>query len=141
MRSDPKLTPAFRYTTYSEVLSCFKNLVPIPTALSADNQYKLNIGQLKEEIQNMSLGVVIASNRESARVRRLLFLALNAPLPSARNPTGQQIEGEDLKSLVRLCKDKATIILDEFYRCTGTVAADMTRGLIRIMLQLVSVPG
>jgi hypothetical protein len=46
----------------------FKNLVPIPTALSAENNYQLNIQQMKEEIRNLSLGVVVASNRESSRV-------------------------------------------------------------------------
>lgn len=30
-------------TTYSEVLSVFKRLVPIPTALAAEDKYKLNI--------------------------------------------------------------------------------------------------
>ncbi len=34
---------------------------------------------------------------------------------AARNPTGQCIRGEDLKELVHVSKNKATIILDEFY--------------------------
>lgn len=83
------------YTTYSEVLSVFKRLVPIPTALTAKDNYKLNIEQLKREISNLSLQVIIASN--------------------PRNPTGQCIEGDDLRDLVQMSRDKTTIVLDEFY--------------------------
>ncbi|KAK4689150.1 hypothetical protein P7C73_g960, partial [Tremellales sp. Uapishka_1] len=83
------------YTTYSEVLSVFKRLVPIPTTLSAKDKYKLNIDELKREIANLSLNVVVASN--------------------PRNPTGQCIQGEDLAELVHLSRDKTTIVLDEFY--------------------------
>ena len=68
-------------TTYSEVLSVFKRLVPIPSALDAKNKYQLDIEQvrsryvapqvlmsetpmkLKREISNLSLNVIIASNR------------------------------------------------------------------------------
>ncbi|KAL7423127.1 hypothetical protein Q5752_002427 [Cryptotrichosporon argae] len=82
-------------TTYSEVLSVFKRLVPIPTALDAKDKYKLNIEQLKREIKNMSLNVIVASN--------------------PRNPTGQVIAGDDLRDLVHLSRKKATIVLDEFY--------------------------
>jgi len=35
-------------TTYSEVLSVFKRLVPIPTALDAKNKYKLNIDEASQ---------------------------------------------------------------------------------------------
>ena len=56
-----------RYTTYSEMLSVFKNLVPVPSALSASDKYKLHIDTLKKEVQDMSLGVIVASNRESAK--------------------------------------------------------------------------
>ncbi|ORY28516.1 pyridoxal phosphate-dependent transferase [Naematelia encephala] len=83
------------YTTYSEVLSVFKRLVPIPTALDAKDKYKLNLDQVKREIVDLSLNVVVASN--------------------PRNPTGQCIEGEDLRDLVNLSRDKTTIVLDEFY--------------------------
>lgn len=59
---DPSST---RYTTYSEVLSVFKNLVPVPSALSAEDKYKLHIETLKKEMQDMSLSVIVASNRKS----------------------------------------------------------------------------
>jgi aspartate/methionine/tyrosine aminotransferase len=32
-----------------------------------------------------------------------------------RNPTGQVLEGEDLKDVQDLCRDKCTLIVDEFY--------------------------
>ncbi|CAD6570803.1 MAG: hypothetical protein TREMPRED_006026 [Tremellales sp. Tagirdzhanova-0007] len=92
------------YTTYSEVLSVFKRLVPIPSALDAKNKYQLDIEQvlmsetpmkLKREISNLSLNVIIASN--------------------PRNPTGQCIAGNDLRDLVRIARDRTTIVLDEFY--------------------------
>ncbi|WWD04926.1 hypothetical protein V865_002997 [Kwoniella europaea PYCC6329] len=83
------------YTTYSEVLSVFKRLIPIPTALDARDKYKLNLGQLKREIENLNLSVVIASN--------------------PRNPTGQCISGDELRDLVHLAREKTTVILDEFY--------------------------
>lgn len=51
------------YTTYSEMLSVFKNLVPIPTALTAENMYRMNLKTLETEIENLSLGVIVASNR------------------------------------------------------------------------------
>ncbi|KAF9512776.1 hypothetical protein BS47DRAFT_1372727 [Hydnum rufescens UP504] len=83
------------YTTYSEVLSVFKRLVPIPTALKAENGYKLDIDQIARDIQGQGLSVVVASN--------------------PRNPTGQAVMGEDLDKLVHLCKPHTTVILDEFY--------------------------
>ncbi|KAJ9111513.1 hypothetical protein QFC20_002485 [Naganishia adeliensis] len=83
------------YTTYSEVLSVFKNLVPVPSALSAEDKYKLHIETLKKEMQDMSLSVIVASN--------------------PRNPTGQAIVGDDLEELVQLSRDKVTLIMDEFY--------------------------
>nr|XP_018262300.1 uncharacterized protein I303_05316 [Kwoniella dejecticola CBS 10117]OBR84458.1 hypothetical protein I303_05316 [Kwoniella dejecticola CBS 10117] len=83
------------YTTYSEVLSVFKRLIPIPTALDAKDKYKLNLDQLKREIENLNLSVIIASN--------------------PRNPTGQCISGDELRDLVQLAREKTTVILDEFY--------------------------
>lgn len=46
------------------MLSVFKNLVPVPSALSATDKYKLHVETLKKEMQDMSLGVIVASNRK-----------------------------------------------------------------------------
>ncbi|KAG8745601.1 hypothetical protein FRC10_007492 [Ceratobasidium sp. 414] len=83
------------YTTYSEVLSVFKRLVPIPTALTPESGYKIDINQAKHDISSQGLQVIVASN--------------------PRNPTGQVIQGEELKDLVSLCQNHCTVVLDEFY--------------------------
>jgi aspartate/methionine/tyrosine aminotransferase len=83
------------YTAYDQVLSAFKRLVPVPTALEPKDKYNLNIEQTKKDIHTQGLAVVLASN--------------------PRNPTGQVIKGKDLKELVSLSKEGTTIILDEFY--------------------------
>jgi aspartate/methionine/tyrosine aminotransferase len=81
------------------------------------DKYKLNLEQLKEDIQNLSLNVVVASNREPRISRNLRnsFPLCRVLMPTARNPTGQTIAGKDLEDLVHLSRDKTTIILDEFY--------------------------
>ncbi|THH19479.1 hypothetical protein EW146_g1708 [Bondarzewia mesenterica] len=84
------------YTAYDQVLSAFRRLVPVPTALEPENYYRLDIKQTKKDIRTQGLAVLIASN--------------------PRNPTGQVIEGHDLKELVSLSRDNSTtLILDEFY--------------------------
>ncbi|TFK42466.1 pyridoxal phosphate-dependent transferase [Crucibulum laeve] len=74
------------YTAYDQVLSAFKRLVPVPTAIS---KYNLDIEQTKKDIRTQGLAVILASN--------------------PRNPTGQ------LKELVSLSREGTTVILDEFY--------------------------
>ncbi|KAA1469373.1 PLP-dependent transferase [Dentipellis sp. KUC8613] len=84
------------YTAYDQVLSAFRRLVPVPTALEPENHYRLDLNQVKKDIRTQGLAVLIASN--------------------PRNPTGQVIAGKDLKDLVSLSRDSATtLILDEFY--------------------------
>lgn len=83
------------YTAYDQVLSAFKRLVPVPTALDPKHKYRLDIEQTKKDILTQGLAVVIASN--------------------PRNPTGQVVAGKDLKELVSLSRENTTIILDEFY--------------------------
>ncbi|KDQ61119.1 hypothetical protein JAAARDRAFT_55833 [Jaapia argillacea MUCL 33604] len=84
------------YTAYDQVLSAFRRLVPVPTALEAESKYHLDIKQTRKDIQNQGLAVIIASN--------------------PRNPTGQVMQGQDLKELVDLSREcSTTIILDEFY--------------------------
>ena len=63
-------------------------------SLDADNHYKLDVKQIKKDIRTQGLEVIIASN--------------------PRNPTGQVIQGEELKELVDTCRDSAcTLIMDE----------------------------
>ncbi|KAJ7709434.1 aminotransferase [Mycena rosella] len=83
------------YTAYDQILSSFKRLVPVPTALDPKSKYRLDIAQTKKDIQTQGLAVILASN--------------------PRNPTGQVIKGHDLKELVSLGREGTTVILDEFY--------------------------
>lgn len=84
------------YTAYDQVLSAFRRLVPVPTALEADNNYRLDVDQTRKDIKNQGLEVILASN--------------------PRNPTGQVIRGAELKALVDLSREASTtLILDEFY--------------------------
>ncbi|KAJ7074080.1 aminotransferase [Mycena amicta] len=83
------------YTAYDQMLSSFRRLVPVPTALDPKTKYRLDIAQTKRDIQTQGLAVILASN--------------------PRNPTGQVIKGKDLKELVSIGKEGTTVILDEFY--------------------------
>ncbi|KAG8947947.1 hypothetical protein FRC04_010144 [Tulasnella sp. 424] len=83
------------YSAYSEMLGVFKRLVPIPTALKAENKYSMNLQQTKDDINHQGLQIILASN--------------------PRNPTGQAIKGDELKELVEISRGKTTVILDEFY--------------------------
>ncbi|KAF7295542.1 hypothetical protein MIND_01094200 [Mycena indigotica] len=83
------------YTAYDQMLSSFRRLVPVPTALDPKTKYRLDIAQTKRDIQTQGLAVILASN--------------------PRNPTGQVIKGKDLKELVAIGREGTTVILDEFY--------------------------
>nr|GAT49409.1 aminotransferase [Mycena chlorophos] len=83
------------YTAYDQMLSSFRRLVPVPTALDPKSKYKLDIAQTKRDIQTQGLAVILASN--------------------PRNPTGQVIKGKELKELVAIGREGTTVILDEFY--------------------------
>jgi aspartate/methionine/tyrosine aminotransferase len=65
-------------------------------SLRPENRYNLDLKQVKKDIDSQGIAVIIASN--------------------PRNPTGQIIQGNDLKELVDICHESATtVILDEFY--------------------------
>ncbi|KAH6918447.1 aminotransferase [Coprinopsis sp. MPI-PUGE-AT-0042] len=84
------------YTAYDQMLSAFKRLVPVPTALDVTKRYHLDIEQTKRDINTQGLAVILASN--------------------PRNPTGQVVRGKDLKQLVEVGREySTTLILDEFY--------------------------
>lgn len=62
---------------------------------AAQNEYQLDIEQLKMSINNQSVSVVVGSN--------------------PRNPTGTVIKGDQMKELVDLARDGTTLVLDELY--------------------------
>ncbi|CDR40601.1 RHTO0S05e05358g1_1 [Rhodotorula toruloides] len=83
------------YTSYDQLLSSFKRLVPIPTTLKEEDAYHLNVDNLAEMIHNMGITCVFLSN--------------------PHNPTGQVIYGDELKRMVEMARKGTTMILDEFY--------------------------
>ncbi|THV99988.1 aminotransferase [Aureobasidium pullulans] len=100
------------YTAYNEMLSLFKNFSAIPIPLSKQDGYHMHPDKIAEEIAR-GTSVILTSN--------------------PRNPTGQVLTNPQLAQIQDICRDRATLILDEFYSgynyttdCDGTVisAAD-----------------
>ena len=84
------------YTAYEELLSVFKAFSAIPILLDADSGYKIPPATLKKEILGRGLSALLVSN--------------------PCNPTGQLVEGEDLRQWCRLAREcQCSFILDEFY--------------------------
>lgn len=84
------------YTAYDQMLSAFKRLVPVPTALEPENKYRMDLDQLRKDIRTQGIEVILASN--------------------PRNPTGQVVQKQELKELVQMSRETSTtVILDEFY--------------------------
>lgn len=94
------------YTAYNEMLSLFKNFAAIPVPLSSSDQYSIHSDKIAEEIAR-GASVILTSN--------------------PRNPTGYQLAPGELANIQDICRDRATLILDEFYtgytytnNCDGT---------------------
>ncbi|HVV01184.1 MAG TPA: pyridoxal phosphate-dependent aminotransferase [Verrucomicrobiae bacterium] len=84
------------YTAYEELLSVFKAFSAIPILLDAENNYKIPPGNLKREILGRGLSALLVSN--------------------PCNPTGQLVEGEDLRKWREIAREaQCSLILDEFY--------------------------
>ena len=84
------------YTAYEELLSVFKAFSPIPILLDAETGYRIRPASLKKEILGRGLSALLASN--------------------PCNPTGQLIEGDDLREWCQIARDcQCSLILDEFY--------------------------
>lgn len=97
------------YTAYNEMLGLFKNFAAIPVPLSAADQYHIHADKIAEEIAR-GASVILTSN--------------------PRNPTGCQLSREELSKIQDICRDRATLILDEFYtgytyasNCDGTTGS------------------
>ncbi|KAJ5567354.1 Pyridoxal phosphate-dependent transferase major region subdomain 2 [Penicillium sp. DV-2018c] len=82
------------YSAYSEMLTLFKNIAPIPLPLSKDDHYRIHPDKVAEEIAR-GTQVLLTSN--------------------PRNPTGHFVPKDELAEIQDLCRDRATLILDEFY--------------------------
>lgn len=82
------------YTAYNEMLSLFKSFVAIPSPLSADDGYHIHADKIAEELAR-GTSVILTSN--------------------PRNPTGHALQQEELSLIQDICRDRATLIFDEFY--------------------------
>ena len=82
------------YTAYNEMLSLFKNFAAIPSPLSEADGYHIHPEKISEEIAR-GTSVILTSN--------------------PRNPTGQVVKNPELAEIQDICRDRATLIMDEFY--------------------------
>lgn len=69
-------------------------IAPIPLPLSKDDHYHIHPNKIAEEIAR-GTQVLLTSN--------------------PRNPTGHFVPQDELVEIQDLCRDRATLILDEFY--------------------------
>ncbi|CAJ1372648.1 unnamed protein product [Effrenium voratum] len=84
------------YTAYAELLSQFKTINSIPIPLDQRNNFRITLQELRREIVGRGLSVLLASN--------------------PCNPTGQLVEGEELKNWVRIAREtQCSLVLDEIY--------------------------
>ncbi|KAL8638210.1 MAG: hypothetical protein Q9228_004618 [Teloschistes exilis] len=82
------------YTAYNEMLSLFRNFAAIPSPLSEEDGYHIHPDKIAEEISR-GTSVILTSN--------------------PRNPTGQVVANPRLAEIQDICRDRATLIMDEFY--------------------------
>ncbi|SLM35951.1 aminotransferase [Lasallia pustulata] len=97
------------YTAYNEMLSLFRNFAAIPSPLSEADGYTIHPDKIAEEISR-GVSVILTSN--------------------PRNPTGQVVANPELSEIQDICRDRATLIMDEFYggynytsSCDGSVVS------------------
>jgi aspartate/methionine/tyrosine aminotransferase len=84
------------YTAYEELLSVFKAFIPIPILLDSESGYKVPLAQLRKEVLGRGLKALLISN--------------------PCNPTGQVMEGNQLKGVVDMAREyQCSLIVDEFY--------------------------
>lgn len=95
------------YTAYNEMLTLFRNFAAIPSPLSEADGYHIHPDKISDEISR-GTSVILTSN--------------------PRNPTGQVVCNPELAQIQDICRDRATLIMDEFYcgynytsNCDGTV--------------------
>lgn len=82
------------YTAYNEMLSLFRNFAAIPIPLERRDHYHINPAKIDEEIRR-GTSVILTSN--------------------PRNPTGKMVANPELAEIQDICRDRATLIMDEFY--------------------------
>lgn len=76
------------------MLSLFKNFAAIPIPLSDEGGYHMHPEKIEEEIAR-GTGVILTSN--------------------PRNPTGRVVKNPQLAEIQDICRERATLVMDEFY--------------------------
>lgn len=94
------------YTAYNEMMSSFSGFAAVPSPLYEEDGYSITPDKIRNEVKRGS-SVILTSN--------------------PRNPTGRVVKGKELKEIQEICREKATLIMDEFYSgyyygndCDGT---------------------
>ncbi len=84
------------YTAYEELLDSFSTFVPIPILADSSSGFRLSAEEIHQEILGRGLSAALLSN--------------------PCNPTGQLIQGSQLKSWVDSARElQCSLIFDEFY--------------------------
>jgi aspartate/methionine/tyrosine aminotransferase len=76
------------------MLSLFRNFAAIPIPLNREDSYHIHPDKISEEIKR-GTSVILTSN--------------------PRNPTGKMVSADELAEIQNICRDRATLIMDEFY--------------------------
>ena len=91
------------YTAYEELLSVFRAFVPIPILLDYELDYRITSAALRKEILGRGLRALLLSN--------------------PCNPTGQVVDGRELKALIDLASEaQSPSSLMNFIRTIFTAA-------------------
>ncbi|MCJ1255987.1 hypothetical protein MMC24_003806 [Lignoscripta atroalba] len=97
------------YTAYNEMLSLFRNFAAIPSPLKEEDGYHIHPEKISDEISR-GTSVILTSN--------------------PRNPTGRVVANPELAQIQDICRNRATLIMDEFYggynytsNCDGTTVS------------------
>jgi predicted AAA+ superfamily ATPase len=81
--------------------------------LEAENGYKLDLKQVKKDIYNQGLSVLLASNPRNPTGQLIKSVLFYFGERLISNWAGTHYRGDELKELVEMSKNKTTIILDE----------------------------
>jgi len=80
------------YTAYSEMLSLFRNFAAVPIPLTRSDGYSIHPDKIADEIAR-GTSVILTSN--------------------PRNPTGHVVVNPQLAEIQKICRERATLIMDE----------------------------
>lgn len=89
------------YTAYSEMLSLFRNFAAVPIPLTRSDGYSIHPDKIADEISR-GTSVILTSN--------------------PRNPTGHVVDNPHLAEIQDICRERATLIMDEVHPSNTSTA-------------------